>query len=51
MKVDRFARIIVPVIFLIECTILMTLGLTRDEEIMEKPGYKIHYLDSVKLTL
>ena len=51
MKVDRFARIIVPVIFLIECTILMTLGLTHDEEIKEKPGYKIHYLESVKLTL
>ena len=51
MKVDRYARIIVPAIFLIQCTILMTLGLTHDEEIREKPGYEIHYLESVKFTL
>ena len=51
VKADRYARIIMPVIFLIQCTILITRVLTHDEEIKEKPGYKIHYLESVKLNL
>ena len=48
MKVDRWARVIMLIMFVIECTTLLAFGLTHDEPIKKKPGYGIHYLESVK---
>ena len=51
MKVDRWARLVVPIMFVIQCTTLITLGLSHDEPINEKPGHEVHYLKSVKREL
>ena len=48
MKVDRWARVIMIIMFVIECTTILAFGLTHDEPINKKPGYGIHYLESVK---
>ena len=51
MKVDRSARIIVPIMFITLCTVMLTVGLTHNEEIKVKPGHEIVYLDTRTLVM
>ena len=50
-RVDQWARVIVPAIFMVECVTLLAMGLSHNEPINDIPNYDIHHLKSVKTTI
>lgn len=51
MKIDHWAKFIVPTIFLLECATLLTWGLSNDEYLNDMPNHEVHYLKSVKFMI